>query len=354
VIYAADGSVKQFLGYIQDQTERRQADLALQRSETRYRSIIETTLEGVWMLDAEGKTTFVNQQMANMLGYSVEAMVGTTLMDFIAPADQAQAQAYLERRQQGIEENHPFKFRRQDQSVLWALVSATPLFDENHDYAGCIGLLSDITQLITIQEALQTSEMQLSSVLDSSLDGIMAFRSVRDLQGTIVDFEWLLSNPTACDMVGRTEADLIGKRLLEEMPGNREEGLFEGYVHTVETGEPYQREFHYNHDGIESWFENVAVKLGDGFAVTFRNVTTLKQSEQALHQLNQQLEDRVADLAQRHAEMVTLSEISDFLQACSTVEEACHTITNLVETLFPHCAGGFFITRESRNRLEKW
>jgi diguanylate cyclase (GGDEF)-like protein/PAS domain S-box-containing protein len=352
VIYAADGSVKQFLGYIQDQTERRQADLALQRSEVRYRSIIETTLEGVWMLDAEGKTTFVNQQMANMLGYSVEAMAGTTLMDFIAPADQGEARAYLDRRQQGIEEKHPFKFCRKDQSVLWVLVSATPLLDENQDYGGCIGLLTDITQLITMQEALQTSEMQLSSVLDSSLDGIMAFRSVRDEQGTIVDFEWLLSNPTACDLVGRTEVDLLGKRLLEEMPGNREEGLFDGYVNTVETGVPYQREFYYDHDGIESWFESIAVKLEDGFAVTFRNVTTLKQSERALHQLNQQLEDRVTDLAQRHAEMLTLSEISDFLQSCSTVEEACHTITNLVETLFPGCAGGIFITRASRNRLE--
>ncbi len=352
VIYTADGSVRQFLGYIQDQTERKQADLALQLSEARYRSIIETTLEGVWMLDAEGKTTFVNQQMADMLGYSVEAMAGTALMDFIAAADQAQAQAYLDRRQQRVEEKHPFKFRRQDQAVLWAMVSATPLLDDNQDYAGCIGLLTDITQLITMQEALKTSKMQLGSVLDSSLDGIMAFRSVRDEQGTIVDFEWLLSNPTACDLVGRTEAELIGKRLLDEMPGNREEGLFEGYVRTVETGEPYQREFHYDHEGIESWFENIAVKLGDGFAVTFRNVTTLKQSEQALQQLNQQLEDRVADLAQRHVEMVTLSEISDFLQACSTVEEACHTITNLVETLFPNCAGRIFITRASLNRLE--
>jgi len=351
VIYAVDGSVKQFLGYIQDQTERRQAVLALQRSKARYRSIIETTQEGVWILDAEGKTTFVNQLMADMLGYGVEAMVGANLTDFIAPAEQAQAQAYLERRQQGIQENHPFKFRRQDQTVLWALVSAMPLFDENHNYTGCIGLLSDITQLIIMQEALQTSEMQLSSVLDSSLDGIMAFRSVRDDTDTIVDFEWLLSNSTACELVGRTEASLIGKRLLEEMPSAREEGLFEGYVHTVETGEPYQREFHYNHDGIESWFENIAVKLGDGFAVTFRNVTTLKQSEQVLHQLNQQLEDRVSDLDQRHAEMVTLSEISDFLQACATVEEACHTITNLVETLFPDCAGGIFITRPSGNRL---
>ncbi|WOD39012.1 PAS domain S-box protein [Nodosilinea sp. E11] len=334
-----------------DITDRKQVELTLQRSEARYRNIIETTLEGVWMLDAQGKTTFINQQMADMLGYSIEDMASTALLDFIAPEDQAQAKTYLECRRQGIEEKHPFKFRRQDQTVLWALVSATPMLDENDTYAGCIGLLADVTPIITIQEALKTSKMQLSSVLNSSLDGIMAFCSVRDGQGTIVDFEWLLSNPTACDLVGRTEAYLVGKRLLDEMPGNLEEGLFDGYVHTVETGEPYRREFYYNHDGIESWFETVAVKLGDGFAVTFRNVTSLKQSEQTLYQVNQQLEARVADLDQRHNEMVILSEISDYLQACSTIEEACHTITNLVETLFPKCSGGIFITHASHNRL---
>jgi diguanylate cyclase (GGDEF)-like protein/PAS domain S-box-containing protein len=243
------------------------------------------------------------------------------------------------------------RYRHKNGSTVYILTNLIHLKDTAGQVVRMIGSHLDVTPMITMQEALKTSKMKLSSVLNSSLDGIMAFRSVRDDADTIVDFEWLLSNPTACELVGHTEASLIGKRLLEEMPGAREEGLFEGYVHTVETGEPYQREFHYNHDGIESWFENIAVKLGDGFAVTLRNVTTLKQSEQVLHQLNQQLEDRVSDLDQRHAEMVTLSEISDFLQACTTVEEACHTITNLVETLFPDCAGGIFITRPSGNRL---
>jgi PAS domain-containing protein len=66
----------------------------------------------------------------------------------------------------------------------------------------------------------------LASVLTSSLDGIMAFRSVRDEAGKIVDFEWLLANPASEALTGRKTHELIGKRLLEEMPGNREEGLF--------------------------------------------------------------------------------------------------------------------------------
>ncbi|MEA5619633.1 PAS domain S-box protein [Cronbergia sp. UHCC 0137] len=337
--------------FMKDISDRKEFEIALLDSEHRYRNIIETTLEGVWILDAEGKTTFVNQRMADMLGYSCSAMIGTHLMDFINPEDRPQAQIYMHRRIQGIGEQHPFKFQRQDGSPLWTLVSTTPIFDHDHNFLGATGLITNITELVTVQNALQNSEMQLSGVLNSSLDGIMAFGSVRNDQGKIIDFEWLLSNPTAYQIVGRE--NLIGKRLLAELPGNKEEGLFDLYVKVVETGEPIQRQFYYNHDKIEYWFENIAVKLGDGFAVTFRNITANKKAEQALQILNKQLEERITDLDQRHEEMLILSEISDFLQACLTVQEACQILSNLVQPLFPDCSGGLFITSSSRNRVER-
>ncbi|HYW21490.1 MAG TPA: diguanylate cyclase [Nodularia sp. (in: cyanobacteria)] len=341
-----------WFGIVIDVTDFKQSALALQQSEARYRNMIETTMEGVWLLDAEGKTTFVNQRMADMLGYTAAEMADSTLMDLIAPSDLPQAHSYLQGRQQGIQEQHPFKFQRQDGTVLWALVSATPLLDYHGNFLGITSLLTDITELVTVQQALKTSQIQLSSLLDSSLDGIMAFRTVRDDEGMIIDFEWLLSNPAACQLVGRSLEELIGKRFLVEMPGNQVEGLFDQYVDVVESGKPYKGKLYYNHDGIESWFDNIAVKLEDGFAVTFRDMTAIKQSEQAIQQVNQQLEERVADLNQRHAEMLILSEISDFLQASLTVAEACNALTSLVKPLFSGCSGGLFITNPSRNRVE--
>ena len=87
--------------------------------------------------------------------------------------------------------------------------------------------------------------------------------------------------------------------------------------------------------------------LGVNFDISDR-----KQSELKLESVNQQLSDHIAELNQRHGEMVTLSEISDFLQACLTVEEACNALSKLIEPLFPNCAGGVFITNTSRNRVE--
>lgn len=339
-----------------DITVRRQIELDLKQAKEQLDLVLKASSEGFSDWNLLTNELYFSPQFKLMLGYAEQEIENSLDMweSVIFEEDKAIAWKLLENYNSGTIDRFSItqRYRHKNGSTVYILTNLIHLKDAAGQVVRMVGSHLDITSMITMQEALQTSEMQLSSVLDSSLDGIMAFRSVRDEQGTIVDFEWLLSNPTACDLVGRTEANLVSKRLLEEMPGNREEGLFEGYVHTVETGEPYQQEFHYNHDGVESWFENIAVKLGDGFAVTFRNVTALKQSEQVLHQVNQQLEDRVADLDQRHAEMIALSEISDFLQACSTVEEACYTITNLVETLFPDCAGGIFIIRPSRNRLD--
>ncbi|HSM82026.1 MAG TPA: PAS domain S-box protein, partial [Nodosilinea sp.] len=348
----ADGQVVRMVGSHLDITDNKRQELALQQSEARYRNIIETTLEGVWMLDAEGKTTFVNQRMAEMLGYDITAMQHQSFLDFMTPDDQAQAQEYFARRQEGIQEQHSFKFCRQDGSELWTLISGTPTFDHDGTYQGVIGLLTDVTALIDTQEALKQSELQLSGILNSSLDGIMAFHSIRDDQGQIVDFEWTLSNPTACQAVNKQLHELIGQRLLEILPGNRTDGLFDLYVQVVETGDPIQRQFHYPHDGIDTWFENIAVPLGDGFAVTFRDISAVKLSEQALQQANQSLEVNLKDLRQRNDEMLMLSETSDFLQACRTIDEACAVISTLVQPMFPDCSGSFHITCAFRNRVE--
>lgn len=116
-------------------------------------------------------------------------------------------------------------------------------------------------------------ERYLQGVLDSSLNGIMAFKSVRDDAGRIVDFEWVIANRKAEEITGFRSADLIGNRLLEKMPGNRDAGLFDLYVQVVETGETLDHEHYYEHEGIRRWFHTVAVKLDDGFVVTFADIT---------------------------------------------------------------------------------
>ncbi|MBD2740299.1 diguanylate cyclase [Coleofasciculus sp. FACHB-1120] len=135
-------------------TERKQAEQALRENEARYRRIVETTVEGVWVLDPEGNTAFVNNQMAQMLGVTAAQMLGKPLFAFMDDEGRAIAEALIERRRQGIKEQHDFKFRRQDGSDLWAIVSTNPIFDRAGNYAGVLGMVTDITQRKATEEAL--------------------------------------------------------------------------------------------------------------------------------------------------------------------------------------------------------
>lgn len=149
--------------------DRKQVEIALQKSEEQYRRIVETTSEGIWMLDTEGNTSFVNPQMSAMLGYSVEEMLGRPLFDFMGIEEQKIAQTNLERRHQGIQEQHDFKFCRQDGSELWAIVSTTPIFNTTGKYAGALAMLTDITGRKQVESALQQKlqkELLLKQITD--------------------------------------------------------------------------------------------------------------------------------------------------------------------------------------------
>ena len=126
----------------------------------------------------------------------------------------------------------------------------------------------------------ERQQQLLSGVLDSTNEGIMAFRSMRDSDGTIQDFTMVLANPAAERMVGRTTAEMLGQPLLKLFPGNREAGLFDRYVVFVESGQPNENEFFYEHDGLKSWFHSSTSPWNDGFVVTFEEITVRKQREE--------------------------------------------------------------------------
>jgi PAS domain S-box-containing protein len=155
------GTPQYLLAICEDITERKQAEEVLRESEAHYRRIVETATEGVWMFDADSKTIFANSRLAEMLGYTVEEMLGRALFDFIDEESRAQAQAYVERRRLGIQERHDFKFRCKDGSDLWALVSATPIFDAEGQFVGVLRMITDISERKRTEEALRLSESQL-------------------------------------------------------------------------------------------------------------------------------------------------------------------------------------------------
>ena len=137
---------------------------------------------------------------------------------------------------------------------------------------------------------IRRSEEIMRGVLSTSLDGIMVFESVRDDGGEIIDFRWLHVNPAGAAMVRREVKELCGRRLLDLLPGVETDGLFAAYRRVVESGERFDTEHCYSHDFLDAWFSISARKLGDGFVVSFANISALRRAQRDAERAKDELQ----------------------------------------------------------------
>lgn len=167
----------------------------------------------------------------------------------------------------------------------------------------------------TAAEAEQQAEL-LNSVLDGSSSGVMAFEAIRDETDRIVDFTCLVVNRSATLMIDRKLEEMISSTMLTIFPGNIQTGLFDLYVNTTETGMPGRKEVYYNYDGLDLWLDIFIQKLGNGFVVTFTDISNTKRSAITIEQSADELRT-VIDSAQVAIFLINpvyneLGKIADF------------------------------------------
>ncbi|MCL7454545.1 MAG: PAS domain S-box protein, partial [Anaerolineae bacterium] len=160
-LFDEEGNVARVIEYTLDVTERTAAEQALRDSERRYRQLLQALQEGIWVIDEEQRTTFVNPRMAEMLGYTVEEMVGKNLYFFLDEHGTEVTTRNLERRRRGIREQHDFELIRKDGSRIYTSMETSPITDEAGNYAGAIAGVQDMTERRRAEEALQKSEALL-------------------------------------------------------------------------------------------------------------------------------------------------------------------------------------------------
>jgi len=144
------------------------------RSEQRYRSIVETSAEGVWITDAQGITTFANRQFAGMLGYTVAGLTGKPALDLVAPAGREAAAQRLGERRQGHRETTTDvrPMLRKDGGLLWASMAASSFADDKGSYTGSLAMVTDVTLLREAEEKREQLTAELAEQRDL-LDIIM-------------------------------------------------------------------------------------------------------------------------------------------------------------------------------------
>jgi PAS domain S-box-containing protein len=199
------GKVLEILAVSRDITARKKAEIALQESEQRYRRIVETANEGIWIIDMEAKTTYVNKKMTEVLGYSAQEMQGKSLFDFMDKDWEKICQEKIQRRRKGIKEKHDFKFICKDGSHLWCLISTSPIFDEQGNYEGALGMITDITDRIEAEEKLRYSEERFRIAISNS--PLVVFNQDLDLRYT-----WIYNstfNFTPEEIIGKSDSDIF-------------------------------------------------------------------------------------------------------------------------------------------------
>jgi diguanylate cyclase (GGDEF)-like protein/PAS domain S-box-containing protein len=180
-------------------------------TEDRYRIIVETASEGVWTIDQEHRTTFVNRALAEMFGYEPQELLGKSVFDLLEPAAVEVSQRSLALRREGVSERLERPFRAKDGHTVWALMSTSTLHDSGGEDVGTLAMVTDITE----RKATEVERAHLAAIVDSSADSIISMTT----DGTIRSW-----NEASSRLYGYSTTEALGQRassLLARDPSER-------------------------------------------------------------------------------------------------------------------------------------
>jgi PAS domain S-box-containing protein len=128
------------------------------RSEERYRLLIESMQEGLWVIDREGVTTLVNPRLAQILDHDAQGMVGRPITEFFDEAGAAACVASLHEAQQGSLDQHDWEILRRDGARVYSIVQIAPLHDAEQRYDGAVLTVVDVTERRRMRAQLAQTE----------------------------------------------------------------------------------------------------------------------------------------------------------------------------------------------------
>lgn len=289
----AAGEVDYFISVLEDITEQKRVHRALFESEARFRAVQQTSPDGFLMYSSvrndEGRIVdfrceFANPAAARLSGMETREMIGSRLLEAL-PDHREMGLFDVFRRvvETGEVAEDEIAFPALHNGSGWVRYSVVKMAD------GFAVSFSDITARKQTGFDLKQSEFRLRTFQQTSPDGFMTFQSVRDSAGRITDFRIESANPSAVRIVGRPSGEIIGHTMREIMPGSIANGMFDKFVRLVGSGGVWHEEFLYNRPAGDQWLRITAVRVNDGFAVSFSDITSRKDWQRKLEESDERL-----------------------------------------------------------------
>lgn len=182
--YDQNSNLTEIVGYIQDITDRKEAEVALRKSEERYRSLIETTNDWIWEIDENFHFTYSSLKIQTILGYELNTVLGNSILDLIPRHQRDQMEeelAELAVRQEafvGVEQY----FEDSEGNIAIFETSGIPLFTNNGIFQGYRGISKDITerkkserQIARMNDELENKVIERTKMLQIANKELEAF-----------------------------------------------------------------------------------------------------------------------------------------------------------------------------------
>jgi PAS domain S-box-containing protein len=245
-----------------------------------------SNMSAIFVLNQEGTIIKISGGVTKFYGYTSDELIGKQFSILFSNEDRTSLRPELELDtvlREGSAADLNFIMHK-DGTPIWTQ-GETLSVKENNGNIYFVKIAHDVDQQKLLEEFLIASEKKqtlLSRIFDSFLNGIEVFKSIRNKENEIIDFEYVLINKAAEKFMRRSRKEVIGKKLLEIYPDIRKIGIFDLQKRTVESGYSQEIEFFYDKQGLNGWFKASFEKFGDGLIVTLEDITETKSANSEL------------------------------------------------------------------------
>lgn len=276
IVRDQDGTPVRMIGVVQDITERKRAEEALEHEREFLRQVVDTDPSMVFVKDREGRFTFVNRAVAETYGTTVEALIGKTDADF--NPNEAEV-AFFRRMDLEVMDTLQDRFIPEEMitdatgALRWLQTVKRPIVGPDGRARFVLGVATDITARKQVEEALRQSETTKDAILRAIPDPI--FRISR--AGVYLDY----SGPANALLVAQP-SEFLGRSVWDIMPEDVAQRNMDAIDEAFASGSSIF-EYTAGSDGDERVYEVRVIVAGpDEVLSLVRDVTRRRQAEEAM------------------------------------------------------------------------
>ncbi|MBL1178395.1 PAS domain S-box protein [Pantanalinema sp. GBBB05] len=248
VFYDANGNPVTMTGVDMDISERKQTEANLRASEERFRQMADNTPMKIWVTDAAGYCTYLNQRWYKFTGQTEATALGFGWLEAVHPDDREFSRAvFLNAVEQQMAFQLEYRLRRQDGQYCWAIDTAIPWLGPEGELKGYIGSVVNIHDRKQAELALQEAHIQLEAALVAGAIYTWRWNISEDVFTADRNFAHLFGVASEKAATGVPLEDLLNSIHPDDRPR-----IVASIEHAIATGEHYTEEYRVlNADGEE-------------------------------------------------------------------------------------------------------